>query len=304
MNPHLDEQGAIHMHMHANDFACMHSCVHLYMPRNTHLLFCPLSITSTYPPTHTASGGKRKCLFKGWIQQDELRHFNLTYAKPGAVYSCRETQRGATTKNVISPRTRQAWLSYAENKMQSLLLAQSYIPKINRRNEMKDKGNSNCILWLIFVFLLKYVLVYTEFHFKPYVHNSTTQTQNKPLYSSYKVSLSHLSHTHPFNPCEPQKPRATVPPSYSLGGFSSFRTKSFFKKSQWKKSPSEQLSSDRLILDKQVRNVLWSKVIFVRNMYTCMYNIEKPKICEEMWDQPGSFWLNIIIVCNDVTHSV
>lgn len=60
MNPHLDEQGAPHMHMRTNDLAGVHEHMH----RNTHLPFCPLSITSAHPHTHSLRG-KRKCLFKG-----------------------------------------------------------------------------------------------------------------------------------------------------------------------------------------------------------------------------------------------
>ncbi len=81
-------------HTYAHKWFCMHAlkCAHLHaqihaFPPNSQ------SITLTHPHTHTQPQGKcGNVFFKDWIQRDELRHFNLTYAKSGTEYSCRETQ--------------------------------------------------------------------------------------------------------------------------------------------------------------------------------------------------------------------
>lgn len=105
MNPHSDEQGATHTHMHTNDLACMYSSVHVYMHKYRHMWFCPPPIyyLNLPPSTHTASGEKRKCLFLR-IEYSGMSFATLTLhmQNPALCIHVERHKTGTTIKNVIS----------------------------------------------------------------------------------------------------------------------------------------------------------------------------------------------------------
>lgn len=110
MNPHSDEQGAMHTHMHTNDFACMHSSVHIYMHRYMHTPITPNPLPQPNPPTDTHSlRGKEEMSFLR-IEYSGMSFATLTLhmQNPALCIHVERHKTGATIKNVISLPTRQA----------------------------------------------------------------------------------------------------------------------------------------------------------------------------------------------------
>lgn len=156
MNPHSDEQGAIHTHMHTNDLACMRSCAHVHAEIHTpthqplHLLPQPT------PHRHAASGEKRKCLFLR-IEYSGMSCATLTLRMQNLLL-CIHVERhktDATIKNVISLPMRRPRLSFAENEMPSSQPVQTFTTRINRSNEIKDEKERNYIsVWPFKIYFL------------------------------------------------------------------------------------------------------------------------------------------------------
>lgn len=96
MNPHSDEQGITHTHMHTNDFACIYSNVHVCMHR---CHYAPPFITST----PTASGGKEEMSFLR-IEYSGMSFATLTLhmQNPELCIHAERHKTGTTIKNVIS----------------------------------------------------------------------------------------------------------------------------------------------------------------------------------------------------------
>lgn len=118
MNPHSDEQGATHMH--TNDFACMHSSVHVDTHIYTHKAFCPYYLLPQ-PTTHTHSlGGKEEMSFlRIEYSGMSLATLTLHMQNPALCIHAERHKTGTTIKNVISLPMTLSPLSSAENKMLS-----------------------------------------------------------------------------------------------------------------------------------------------------------------------------------------
>lgn len=104
MNPHSDEQGVTHMHMHTNDFAC--KCARTHAQIHTYAILPPAPPPYLLPrPTpHTHSlGGKEEMSFLR-IEYSGMSFATLTLhmQNPALCIHVERHKTGATIKNVIS----------------------------------------------------------------------------------------------------------------------------------------------------------------------------------------------------------
>ena len=103
MNPHSDEQGAMHTHMHTNDLACMHSSVHVYMHRYTHIPFYPLYLLpQPTPHTHSLRGKEEMSFLRIEYSGMSFATLTLHMQNPALCIHVGRHKTGTTIKNVIS----------------------------------------------------------------------------------------------------------------------------------------------------------------------------------------------------------
>lgn len=96
------------MHMHANDFSCMH----IYMPKFRMCHFAPYLLPQHNPPTRSQPPGNRGNVSLR-VEYSSMSFSTLTLHMQNVLLCIHvETQTGGTTKNVISLPTASLTLIY------------------------------------------------------------------------------------------------------------------------------------------------------------------------------------------------